>query len=290
MNVTNQSFFVRENPVMGECASSALFFTLPRRCGHWLAHEGGPAYHGRGTPRPFPDHPRFLFQYTVSGEGELRRRGHRTPLTPGDMMILQLPEEVEYLRPPHSPRWEFLYVSFWHPFAVRMIRENLPQNVDMVRLDTSGRAVGTLWELFRFFRDTESFDRYAVSEAGYRFLLNICREIRERGTGHGGGSLLPRVQAYCHVHLAEPVTSEELAAHCGYSRGHFSRLFREETGMTPLEFIRKTKLDAAVRIFQSEQISIKELAARCGFYDQGYFTRCFRACHGITPHEYFQLM
>lgn len=291
MNDTNQSFFVRENPVMGECASSSLFFALPRRCGHTLAHEGGPAYHSSGWMRPMPDHPRILFQYTIAGEGELRRGERRTPLLPGDMMVLQLPDHLEYLRPAHSPQWEFLYVSFWHPFAVRMVNEVLQPNMDTIRLDTGGHAVGMLWELFRYFKEIDSFDRYAVSEAGCRFLLNICREIRELSSCRGREKrLLPRVQAYCHVHLAQPVTSDELAAHCGYSRTHFSRLFKEETGMTPLKFIRKTKLDAAIRIFQSKEISIKELAACCGFHDQGYFTRCFRADYGMTPHEYFRLI
>ncbi len=289
MNETNQSFWIHENPIAGKCGLSSRFFSIPRRCGHCLTRSPE-HYHSRGMPRPFPDHPRILFQYTISGGGEFRKDGKSTPLNPGDALLIQLPDQVEYLRPDHQEAWEFLYVSFWHPYAVAMFQELIPQSGNVLHPDPDGNTIRCLWELFRLFMDggAADFDPYSAADAGYRFILQITREAVSGKSG--SGKLFPRVQAYCNCHLNSPVTTEELAVFCGYSRGHFTKLFRQETGMTPLDYVLKQKLESAVRILQTEQISVKELAARCGFQDQGYFTRRFRSVYHVTPGKYLKLI
>ncbi len=290
MNITNQSFWVHENPLAAKDDSPDVFFAIPRRCGHWIS-RAPKTYHSHGTPRPVPDQPRILLQYTISGCGEFRSGTQKIPLNPGDALLVQLPDNVEYLRPENQDSWEFLYVSFWHPYAVSMLRELIPAAGNVIPLDPDGHAVRALWELFRLFQmNGAGFDPYAAAEAGYRFILQMRRETLSGNSGNLSGRILPRVQAYCHCHLDQPVSTDELAKHCGYSRGHFTKLFRAETGMAPLDYVLKMKLEAALRILQSEQISIKELAARCGFQDQGYFTRRFRAVYHVTPGEYLRLI
>ncbi len=290
MTITNQSFWVHENPIAGKCSLSAQFFSIPRRCGHWITRMPE-RYHSFGMPRPFPDHPRILFQYTISGGGEFRKGTEKIPLNPGNALLIRLPDQVEYLRREDQDTWEFLYVSFWHPYAVAMFQELLsnPEN-NVLHLDPDGNAIHCLWELFRLFHDSnaEEFDPYAAADAGYRFILQTAREAVSGLSG--SMRLLPRVQAYCNCHLGRPVTTEELAAHCGYSRGHFTKLFRKETGTTPLDYVLKQKLESAIRILQTEQIPLKELAARCGFQDQGYFTRRFRSVYHVPPGKYAKLI
>ncbi len=294
MNNTNQSFWIHENPVTEISGIRNSFFAIPRRCGHWIT-RAPEVYRSSGLLRPFPAHRRILFQYTIAGAGSFRKDGKCTLLNPGDALLVRLPDDVEYSRADDQEMWEFLYVSFWHPYAVGMLEDLIQQTGNVLHLDPAGEAVRCLWELFRLFRyedgNTNTFDPFAAADAGYRFMLRTIREAVSGKSGFGG-AVLPKVQAYCSCNLGKPVTTEELAAHCGYSRSHFTKLFHRETGMAPLEYILKHKLESAIRILQSEngQISIKELAARCGFQDQGYFARRFRSVYHVSPGKYLKII
>jgi AraC family transcriptional regulator len=69
---------------------------------------------------------------------------------------------------------------------------------------------------------------------------------------------------------------------------HFLRTFRRVAGMTPHQFILRTRLqDAAVRLRQSSQ-TILDIALDAGFADLSTFNRRFRSIMGMTPRAYRQ--
>ena len=57
-------------------------------------------------------------------------------------------------------------------------------------------------------------------------------------------------------------------------------------GLTPRQFIAKTRIAAASRLLREGRQSIAEVALACGFYDHSAFTRAFRAVTGVTPRQF----
>ena len=57
-------------------------------------------------------------------------------------------------------------------------------------------------------------------------------------------------------------------------------------GLTPSQFIAKTRIAAASRLLRETEQSIADIALACGFYDQSAFTRTFRAMTGVTPTQF----
>ena len=97
---------------------------------------------------------------------------------------------------------------------------------------------------------------------------------------------LLRVLDYIDAHLGENFSLEELASVVSVSRFHFARLFRASTGMSPMAFLLRTRVERARSLPVEADSSIAETAAALGFFDQSHFTRTFRRFTGRTPREF----
>ena len=70
------------------------------------------------------------------------------------------------------------------------------------------------------------------------------------------------------------------------SKDHFIRLFRQELGYTPTQFIIDKKMMKARLMLASENMSTKDIAYSLGYDDVSYFTRLFKKHTGTTPLQY----
>ena len=75
----------------------------------------------------------------------------------------------------------------------------------------------------------------------------------------------------------------ELARMAAMSESSFYARFREITGVTPNEYLMNLRLANACNLLMDKELSISEIAARCGFYDSNYFIRLFKKKQGVTP-------
>ena len=66
----------------------------------------------------------------------------------------------------------------------------------------------------------------------------------------------------------------------------FARLMKRFFGLTPSQFIAKTRIAAASRMLRETDQTVADIALACGFYDHSAFTRAFRAMTGVTPTQF----
>lgn len=80
-----------------------------------------------------------------------------------------------------------------------------------------------------------------------------------------------------------------LIANSGYSPNHFRKLFKNETGITPLTFLHILRIDYAKGLLRrsGQEMSLKEIANSAGFEDPYYFSRLFKKYENKSPKEYF---
>lgn len=78
----------------------------------------------------------------------------------------------------------------------------------------------------------------------------------------------------------------ELAGMCNISTGYFERLFKEYSGMRPVEYISARKLFYIKELLHDKSLSLEEIAEKAGFCDSGYLCRIFKKKTGMTPGEY----
>ena len=87
---------------------------------------------------------------------------------------------------------------------------------------------------------------------------------------------LQRVLDYIEASLKADIRLEELAAQACLSPFHFSRLFREATGLSPHRYVIDRRVQAARQELARNNLSLVEIALEFGFGSQANFTRVFR--------------
>ncbi len=113
--------------------------------------------------------------------------------------------------------------------------------------------------------------------------LESAGPARARFRGGLAGGALARVRAYIDDHIGERISLDELARQAGVSRFHFARQFRLSTGQSPMEYLRRVRIDYSKRILMERDSTIAEVAASLGFSDQSHFTRTFGRLVGVSP-------
>ncbi len=95
-----------------------------------------------------------------------------------------------------------------------------------------------------------------------------------------------RAQHYMEQHYSENITVSKLAALGYVSSSCFNRRFKKEIGITPIEYLIEIRINRAKTMLKRKNISVTEIAMRCGFGSSAHFSSCFQGRLGISPSEY----
>lgn len=91
---------------------------------------------------------------------------------------------------------------------------------------------------------------------------------------------------YINLHYAEDLSLESMAARMGFSKFHFSRLFKQYTNLTFNDYLNYRRLKAAEELLANPAFSITEVSMRSGYSSISTFNRLFRQIKHCTPSEY----
>ena len=91
------------------------------------------------------------------------------------------------------------------------------------------------------------------------------------------------VQDWLVDHAGESYTLDDLAAIAGLSRRHFTRVFRQATGIGVKEYATKLRLERARLFLRDPSLTIDTIAERCGFADARQLRRLWKDAYGTSP-------
>jgi Transcriptional regulator containing an amidase domain and an AraC-type DNA-binding HTH domain len=82
------------------------------------------------------------------------------------------------------------------------------------------------------------------------------------------------------------LTLSEISDQVGLNPSYFSRLFKAETGKSPLEYFNNLRMEEARSLLATTSLSVREIALRLGFCSEFHFSRMFKASSGFSPSLY----
>jgi AraC family transcriptional regulator len=118
----------------------------------------------------------------------------------------------------------------------------------------------------------EKYTNIASQRPDYRGGLPIAR--------------LRKIEDYVRAHLAESISIETLAELAELSPFHFSRVFKQTTGTTPLQFVIRERMLQAQQLIRETSRSLIEIALEVGYTSPSHFAQVFRRTVGVAPTEF----
>ena len=134
-----------------------------------------------------------------------------------------------------------------------------------------------------------SSDYFELQKLYLRQLLILIKRYRIKENSFELSESYRLIQN-CATYICEnyhtDLSLDYLSRKYALSRSHFSKLFKQVTGVGLNEYINITRITAAQNLLSKSNLSITEVANACGFNDSNYFAAVFKKIKGITPKKY----
>jgi transcriptional regulator GlxA family with amidase domain len=114
-----------------------------------------------------------------------------------------------------------------------------------------------------------------------QFSMQLAAQLSDNGR-------IRSAQEWILTNLSQELSIETLAVNQEMSTRNFARQFKRETNMTPGDYVEIARVEAAQRILERSNASLKKIASICGFTDQSGLRRAFVRRVHVTPAEYRQ--
>ncbi|MBD2865110.1 AraC family transcriptional regulator [Paenibacillus oceani] len=203
-------------------------------------------------------------------------KGTRLALTPeGDLFAYYLVLYKASLNPPHSRSLQHLYAET-KPFETSY----------NCSLSQASLLQVHLADMFRHWQQSQPMDRLRVNATFHQFIYELVRMLEERTRSGDEPDLVQQTIRYLQEHYREPVTMEELAAMFSCSITHLSRLFKRETGVSPIHYLIQIRMKHAEQWLLGGQTGLRDIAAKIGYPDAFYFSRMFKKHTGYSPLQF----
>lgn len=149
----------------------------------------------------------------------------------------------------------------------------------------------------------ERFPRELLEKKPYyqEFIKNMLREFwysllryrRETGgyAGQGGRrhemlNSLQQLLQYIDEHYSENITLPQAAAQMGFSESHFSKLFKQYTGIHFVSYLQMVRIEQAINLLHDPSKRMVDIAYDCGFTNVRTFNRVFKQLTSYSPAEF----
>jgi signal transduction histidine kinase/AraC-like DNA-binding protein/DNA-binding LacI/PurR family transcriptional regulator len=99
-------------------------------------------------------------------------------------------------------------------------------------------------------------------------------------------TLVKRAIGYIQQHYGRALARQEIADAVGVSKDYLSRIFQQELGLSPWEYLLRFRIRQARELLKTSDLGITAIAERVGFEDAAYFSRVFHREVGVTPRAY----
>ncbi len=236
----------------------------------------------------------YLFHYVISGQGALDATAEdgvttrRYEIQAGQGFLI-CPGLINTYRADETHPWKYVWIEFDGLRASESLRyAGLTAAQPIYRADDEAQS-NRVRDLMLYIADHS--EAPAIHLIGYLYLFvdALMQSSATRVSAQENqlkDFYIQEAVNYIEQNYQRNLTVEEVADACRLNRSYFSKLFKDNVGCPPQEFLIRVRLAKAMELMCSSNAAIGEIAVRCGYSNQFHFSRAFKKHYGIPPQKW----
>lgn len=287
--LTNMTNYYKYLPVSAEDKKWGLY-VLNAGCNHV---EPQKTYPTGGHPPPYSfkwENGRVLqeFQliYISKGKGIFESASCPPTAVSAGTVFLLFPFEWHRYRPDTDTGWDEWWTGCKGPVLDNLLRRQFFSPKQPLL------HIGYREELTQIFQ--QIIEQSREEKPGYQpliagavlHLFGWIHALGRQGESPADDGLVAKARLYIRTHLAEDISFEALSAELQVSYSSFRKVFKQQTGMPPHQYLLDLRMEKARSLLAAGDLPVKAIAVEAGFESAFYFSKIFRKKMGITPVEY----
>ncbi|MFD1774898.1 helix-turn-helix transcriptional regulator [Paenibacillus rhizophilus] len=255
-------------------------------------------FSGEGSPKPGHKvgpsvHDYYLIHTVLSGQGVFVSEGHAYLCQAGDTFMISPGKLFSYESDRRTP-WHYVWVAVQGEHALRLLKEAGLRPEKPVLQGADPAALHSLYQKIRLsFKQSPYPGLESLEASGWLRLLfhrlGLASRNLENASARQPEMIDRQVEQairWITLQYHQQLGIGQIASALGYHRAHFSKAFKERTGLSPKQYLMKIRMDKAKELLASRALTIDEVSSSVGFNDALYFSKQFRSWFGQSPSEY----
>ena len=230
----------------------------------------------------------FVIHVVIDGKGMLDYGGKRWMIRKGQMFILFPGEVTTYYADKDDP-WYYCWFGFQGSSARKIVESiGFTSQTPVLSFEDGEGVEKKIMDMLGSLSLT--LDGQLHRNAEMMEILSEMIRARAKKAGSACGmtdfSYSEYAVRYINNHFSEKIKIQELARHIGISRSYLVKLVRQETGMSPQEYLITVRMRRAADLLTRSNDPIRLISAECGYDDALAFSKVFKSRFGQNPSDY----
>ncbi|MBQ2707152.1 MAG: helix-turn-helix transcriptional regulator [Clostridia bacterium] len=168
-------------------------------------------------------------------------------------------------------------------YLVNFLAEGLDDRVHSIRVADPQPYIALMRRMYEYPDQTHMLHQTAML---YEFFALLADEMFREARETTKYDISPSVR-YMREHLADAsLDTERIAAASNISAVYFRKLFRAQYGVPPIRWLAEQRIRRARRLLAERQLSVAQIAQKCGYSDIFSFSNAFKKAVGMSPTAY----
>lgn len=235
----------------------------------------------------------YLFHYCLSGTGTLyaentQGKSIQYQVMSGQRFML-FPHQVCTYIADHEIPWEYVWLEFDGLRAKETVElTGLSPNQPIYKARYKDIADTMKSEMLYIVNHKNESPFHLIGHL-FLFIDSFMRSAFSSEISKGNNLrdfYIKEAFSFIEQNFQNDISVEDIAAACGLNRSYFGKIFHENMGKSPQEFLISYRMSKATELLRLTQLSIADIGNAVGYPNQLHFSRAFKNVYGISPRQW----